>query len=123
MLPDASHTTFWKAVADANNTSTRYVFEKMSKAAHHPLGVDLHSHRPSIGYLCQYLIGFFGGNKPDLWQKIGSAIFSAGGPEWSGLGKAFADDLTSTAWRLLVRYRVPGEGENIRSWTTAYHRS
>lgn len=115
MLPDADREHFWSTLATSNGTSTGYISEKMGHAKRFMPGVDLDAGEFRISYLCQYLIMFFGGNKPTLWRAIGGAVFASGAPEWEGLGQCFADDLTKTAWRLLVRYRRYTL-DNIKTW-------
>jgi hypothetical protein len=117
MLPSADMTSFWEAVAEASNTSRTYVFEKMSQ------GVDFASapepeHR--FASFCFYLVNFFGGNKPNLWDNLPGGLAHS---DHSPMGQRLAKDIADTAWRLYVVHQTPAQHDVLKSIRANYFKS
>jgi hypothetical protein len=117
ILPGPNDFKFWKNVADINDTSVEYVYEKMATSANYIDSPTPENVSTNINYFCEYVIMFFGGSKTRLWALLTSTVFSTS-PEDSQVGRFLAEDLTATAWRLIARYGHAGH--SARAWSGAY---
>src|SRR5882724_6375482 len=74
MLPGPADINFWKKVGAANGVPSNYIYEKMSLMA---LYTDRALRQPDktglgLGDFAKYVIMFFGGDKPALWNALSS---------------------------------------------------
>jgi hypothetical protein len=58
----------------------------------------------NISDLAEYLMLFFGGDSPELWDSLGCVAPELGLRD-DEIGRWWANDVCETAWTLYVRYR------------------
>ncbi|TCB92097.1 hypothetical protein E0H26_24260 [Micromonospora zingiberis] len=118
MLPGPENRLFWQGIANCNDASLQYVYEKMGHIARFRSSVTPDGPGGySISYLCKYLMIFFGGNRDSVNEEVGRELFATGA-EKSYMGSSFTQDLVDTAWRLVVRHRSTDDNK-LREWRNA----
>jgi hypothetical protein len=105
MLPPASEKRFWTAVAEDNDVGVGYIFEKMSYTYLYRNGADPSPYHGVHPGDFSYLIMFFGGDKPLIWEAINYYIFNTAAND-SVIGQCMARDIAEAAWRVIVGSRV-----------------
>jgi hypothetical protein len=118
MLPGPrDHPEFWTAVQDqylgfGSDTKPGYVFEKLStiwRVAQDPSPEN-------ISYLARYLLVFFAGDNPDLWDLLSAVTRGEISLRHDHAGRWWASDVCETAWTLYVRYNSPPGVEWLEKW-------
>ncbi|WP_329538416.1 hypothetical protein OG568_60065 (plasmid) [Streptomyces sp. NBC_01450] len=121
MLPGPDNIVFWNTVdrngrqADPNEaepTGNGYLMKKMEIGIHGLLNPE----RGDIAYFCEYLLRFFSGERPLLWEHLSAHVPHR---DIDRVGERWARDLTDTAWHLLVRYGPGGQPALSDNWPTA----
>ncbi|MET9019221.1 hypothetical protein ABZV93_04485 [Actinopolymorpha sp. NPDC004070] len=51
-------------------------------------------------YLTQYVLMFFDGERPDLWEVVSERVSMGGGMHPGAAGRRWCQDVCATAWRL-----------------------
>jgi hypothetical protein len=116
MLPGPrENQEFWTAVqhqAVGNDTHLGYVFEKMTS-----IWRTFQEPSPErINHLARYLLFFFAGENPELWQILNTLFHDGLSLRNDEPGRWWASDVCETAWTLYVRYHQPADGQWALKW-------
>jgi hypothetical protein len=116
MLPGPrEHPEFWTAVQHqylGEDTALKYVYEKMTlipRTAKDPTPQH-------ISDLARYLLAFFAGDNPELWDILSGVGEGGVSPRHDTIGRWWAEDLCQTAWTLYVRYSRPAGNDWLEKW-------
>lgn len=112
MLPGPKENPrFWAGVGtegrslEPTGRNLDYVFEKMTH-----LSRFLQDPTPRrLVHLCDYLLHFFSGERPALWKVLNDITPTESSWGHDDTGRWWAEDVTRTAWLLVVRYRDYGD--------------
>ena len=122
MLPGPDDVPFWNTVdrngrgSDQEETQLigdGYLIGKME------VGIRglLNPQHSDIAYFCEYLLKFFDGERPLLWQHLSHRVAGSGFTDQAG--ERWTRDLCDTAWRLTVRYSPQGQRTLAENWPNA----
>lgn len=119
MLPGPKdNPKFWAGIGsegrsiEPSGKNLDYVFEKMTH-----LSRFLDDPTPKrLVHLCVYLLHFFSGDRPDLWKILNDVTPSESRWGHDDTGRWWAEDLTHTAWSLIVRYCDYGDESWRNRW-------
>ena len=124
-LPGCDNIAFWNNVdtngtrvdeisneTDPKPTGDGYLITKMQAGIDHLLKGD-------GSYLAQYLLQFFDGHRPQLWEYLNQYV--PAGSYTNTAGERWTRELCDTAWRIVINSDQPDAAALATAWPGHRH--